>query len=321
LTVASAPLWLEENGFNPLQVEVTCIPLTGGVSATVIAATGKDIAVVVKQPHGVLAVADHWEADVNRSVSEAEALTYLNKLTPGEVPRLLHHDLANHILALELLPTNTRNWQDEIALSNVHPYLGRWAGALLARWHLGTVKTSVLTCPGEAFERFEQLRLRPFYEKVMSRVSEVSASMQRCADDLRGTRICLVSGDFAPKNIMVTPSGKAWALDLEVAHVGNPVFDQAFFLSFVVLSALRWPDLGSRLETLGDQFIAAYNAVAPRLLADQTSLIRHVGCLMLARTDGASPATFLNAGSRDDARIAAVAMLQEPEQGMWSWMR
>ena len=45
------------------------------------------------------------------------------------------------------------------------------------------------------------------------------------------------------KNMLIAP-GRRWELDFEVAHYGNPVFDLGFFLSFAVLSAIRWPELG-----------------------------------------------------------------------------
>ena len=38
-------------------------------------------------------------------------------------------------------------------------------------------------------------------------------------------------------------------LDFEVVHYGNPIFDLGFFLSFVVLSAVRWPALQRDLRS------------------------------------------------------------------------
>src|SRR4029450_13719150 len=104
-------------------------------------------------------------------------------------------------------------------------------------------------------------------------------------------RLCLVHGDYAMKNMLVGPSGR-WVLDFEVAHVGNPIFDLGFFLSFVVLSAIRWPELATDLRTLADGFLAAYRAGSP-FAQDDVALAGHTACLVLARTDGKSPALFL----------------------------
>ena len=48
-------------------------------------------------------------------------------------------------------------------------------------------------------------------------------------------------------------------LDFEVAHYGNPVFDLGFFLSFVVLSAVRWEPLAPELRALADGFLRGYD--------------------------------------------------------------
>ncbi len=82
----------------------------------------------------------------------------------------------------------------------------------------------------------------------MERRPELAAGIAPRLAELRSERRCLVHGDYAKKNMLVGPPGK-WVLDFEVAHYGNPVFDLAFFLSFVVLSAIRWPSSSSQPVT------------------------------------------------------------------------
>src|SRR5207253_2230411 len=82
---------------------------------------------------------------------------------------------------------------------------------------------------------------------------DVASAVGVCAEELRSIRRCVVDGDYAPKNMLVAPDGRAWVVDLEVAHIGNPIFDLAFFLSFVLLSAIQWPVLAPELRTLGDR--------------------------------------------------------------------
>src|SRR5262249_55767903 len=131
---------------------------------------------------------------------------------------------------------------------------------------------------------------------------------------------CLVDGDYAPKNMLLAPGGRAWVFDLEVAHIGNPVFDLAFFLSFVLLSAIRWPVLAGQLRELGDGFLAGYAAGGgDHVAGDAAALTAHTACLMLARTDGVSPAAFLDDQARDRVRAVATGLLQGPERGLWAW--
>ena len=48
----------------------------------------------------------------------------------------------------------------------------------------------------------------------------------------------LVLGDFSPKNILVHAGGLI-LLDFECAHAGDPAFDLGFFLSHLLLKAIR----------------------------------------------------------------------------------
>ena len=122
------------------------------------------------------------------------------------------------------------------------------------------------------------------------------------------------------KNVLVAPEGR-WVLDLEVAHYGNPVFDLAFFLSFVLLSAIRWPQIAAEMRALGDGFLAGYAAVAGTGFAGgEEAVTGHTACLVLARTDGKSPAQFLDDPSRDRARDVGIELLRAPEKGLWTWL-
>ena len=101
--------------------------------------------------------------------------------------------------------------------------------------------------PGfDDLEAFEQLRLRPFHETVIERRPELADGIEPLLEELRTDRRCFVHGDYSLKNMLVGPDGN-WVLDFEVAHHGNPVFDLGFFLSFVVLSAIRWEPLAPEL--------------------------------------------------------------------------
>ena len=294
--------------------------LSGGVSATVIAVKGDGVSVLLKQGLSRLRVADRWEASQDRTETEAAALQLLGDLTPGALPRVLAHDARDHVVAMELLPREARNWQAEIGAGRVRPEFGRWAGETLGhgmRVHAG----GRLSRGGStASTAFEELRLSPFHETVMERLPELAAAVGACAQELRSIRRCLVDGDYAPKNMLLAPGGRAWVFDLEVAHIGNPVFDLAFFLSFVLLSAIRWPALTEQLHQLGDGFLAATRrraATGSRPMPP--TLTAHTACLMLARTDGVSPAAFLDSGARERARAVATGLLQGPERGLWSW--
>ena len=243
----------------------------------------------------------------------------MRTITPGAVPRVLDSDPVEHILVIELLPADVLNWQAEIVEGRVHTDAGRWAGTTLGAWHAATSSREDVALAFDDFEAFEQQRLRPFHETVMERRPELASAIAPYVHELRSTRSCLVHGDYSMKNMLVGPSGR-WVVDFEVAHYGNPVFDIGFFLSFVVLSAVRWPALTAQLRSLGDEFLAGYAAAAGEGRAgDSASGTGHTACLVLARTDGKSPAQFIDAGLQERARDVGVSLLRAPARGLWAW--
>lgn len=308
----TAPAWARARDLapaGPVEVET----LEGGVSATVVALRYPGGGIVVKQALARLRVDDDWRATQERTATEAAAMRLCATLAPGTVPAVLAIDTESHVMAMELVE-GCANWQAEIGAGRVRSDVGAWAGETLATWHAATTgRRDVVERFGD-LESFEQQRLRPFHETVASRLPELADAIAPRADELRRDRTCLVHGDYAPKNMLVGPSGP-WVLDFEVAHHGNPLFDLAFFLSFVVLSALRWPGLEPDLRKLGEQFLDGYGRAGREV--EQHDLVAHTGCLILARTDGKSPALFHDAASRARSRDHGRAILLDPGRGLW----
>lgn len=316
LTPDTVGAWLVEQRLATAGKTLQVRELPGGISATVLAVRGAARALVVKQALSRLRVADEWFATQDRTATEAAAMTLCAGLTPGAVPAVLAVDPGAHVLAMELIE-DAENWQAAVARGVPHVELGPWAGEVLATWHRETLGRPDLAEAFGDLESFEQQRLRPFHETLMARRPESAGAIAPYRDALRSERLCLVHGDYAMKNMLVSPSGQ-WVLDFEVAHRGNPIFDLAFFLSFVVLSAIRWPPLRTELHELADGFLAAYRAASPFPL-DDAAIAGHTACLVLARTDGKSPAQFLDEPSRAAARDIGDAMLVAPERGLWAW--
>ena len=118
-------------------------------------------------------------------------------------------------------------------------------------------------------------------------------------------RTCLVHGDFSPKNVLVGDPG-LWIIDFEVAHLGDPSFDVAFLLSHLALKAIHLPASERDLLACADAFDGAYRGAAPPFpVAPAAYILGHVGCLMLARVDGKSPAEYLDGPSQARARTIA----------------
>jgi thiamine kinase-like enzyme len=124
-------------------------------------------------------------------------------------------------------------------------------------------------------------------------------------DSVWSHRLCLVHGDFSPKNLLVWP-GQLWLIDHEVGHFGDPAFDLGFFLTHLVAKAVHARAGCRHYLALAAEFWREYRGVLEStLLAAEIAdlkrrmLLNLAGCL-LARVDGKSPLEYL----ADDERRA-----------------
>ena len=131
-----------------------------------------------------------------------------------------------------------------------------------------------------------------------------SGAIGAVVEEMLDRRLCLVHGDFSPKNVLVGDGGALWLIDFEVAHAGDPAFDLGVHAQPPDAEgdppAGRVRALRARgLRLLG--FLRARRS-AVELAPDPTYVVLHTGCLMLARVDGKSPAEYLTESERLLAR-------------------
>jgi len=116
-------------------------------------------------------------------------------------------------------------------------------------------------------------------------------------------KLCLVHGDYSPKNVLVKGE-RPLLIDFEVAHHGDPVFDLAFFLTHLRLKAFHLPSHRDSFYEAIRRFWSAYTAAATFLNPDalEPRFIRHWGCVLLARLDGKSPVEYLRSMTKEVIR-------------------
>lgn len=289
----------------PLEVE----PLGGGVSSDIVAVSGPGVALVVKRALPRLKVERDWPADARRIVVEARALRFAHGLTPDAVPSVLDLDEEESVAALSLAPAGWVNWRDELLAGRVDVAVGSRLGELLAVWHDAEVPPE-LADP----EFFVQLRIDPFHRVVASSHPELATRVAAVAERLLERKLALVHGDFSPKNVLVGGDG-LWVLDWEVAHQGDPAFDVAFLLTHLLLKSIHRREGAAAYRAVAEAFLAAYGR-------DVEQLSENVGCLLLARVDGKSPAAYLRPRERESVRALGSSLLREPAAGILdAWER
>jgi 5-methylthioribose kinase len=282
-------------GADGLEVE----ELTGGVACAVFAVRGEGKCVVVKQALERFRVADEWLVPRERAVTEAQALELMARLAPGSVPPLLDSDPEAFALVIEEAPASWRPWKALLLEGTADLAVAARLGELLAALHSADADL------GRA-ESFEAQRVDPYLRTIQRRHPELSDRIGAYIHRLLATEQCVVHGDYSPKNVLVGDEG-LWVIDWEVAHRGDPAFDLAFLLNHLALKSIHRPQAAAGYDACAEAFLAAYGEIG-----DMPYVIGLVGCLMLARVDGKSPAEYLTEQEREQARSHGIALLSDP---------
>src|SRR5262249_57453838 len=113
-----------------------------------------------------------------------------------------------------------------------------WAGSVVGGVHEGSATSGVLVEPFRDHAVFVQLRVDPFYRRVQERRPEVAAAVEPLIGQMLSLQEALCHGDYSPKNILTHARGFT-LVDYETAHFGDPTMDLGFFLSHLILKAVK----------------------------------------------------------------------------------
>jgi Phosphotransferase enzyme family len=314
---------------------VSATELGGGVSNVVLSVDAPGLRAIVKQSLPRLRVQEEWLAKRERVLTEAEALRLAGRITPGAAPSVLDVHEESYTIVIDRAPDGWRTWKDDLLAGSADPAVAARLGELLAAWHRETESDGDVARRFSDLEAFEQLRIDPYHRAVVRRWPHLGRAIAGHIDALLRTRSCLVHGDFSPKNVLVgekrveasgfdDPSRPGrlsasppcvWIVDFEVAHVGEPVFDVAFMLNHLMLKALHRPADADAYRACAAVFWSTYQeASGPIMPFDRAHLVGHIGCLMLARVDGKSPAEYLTEAEQLAARALGSQMLLHPDE-------
>jgi aminoglycoside phosphotransferase (APT) family kinase protein len=278
-------------GPGPVQAE----SLGGGVSNVVLRVLSGDQTLVLKQSRRQLRTRDAWFSDLDRVYREQEVMKLLQPLLPElTVPQVLHVDRANYVFAMSHAPADARVWKADLLAGTVDMKVAERAGSVLGTMHETTAKAApTLTALADA-SVFIQLRVDPFYRCIQKRRPEVGPAVGRIVDRMLSTSNALCHGDYSPKNILVHARGFT-LVDYETAHLGDPSMDLGFFLSHIILKAVKNSSQRDQFFELTRTFWRAYEAAVSFLPLDvlESRAVEHFGVCLLARIDGTSPVDYL----------------------------
>ena len=311
--------------------------LSGGVSNVVLRVAvphGTDF--VVKQSRAQLRTQAAWFSQPERIWRERDVLETLADCTPpGLVPKLLFEDRDNFLIAMEAIPREHVVWKTCLLNEEVDPVIARQLGDVLAMIHARTANEASLSQRLGDRTIFDELRLDPFYRFVAARHSELRPALERLVDETMATRVCLVLGDFSPKNILIinenhdahespdsSPTPRMALVDFETGHFGDPAFDLGFFLSHLLLKTIRSVARADLFFEMIRTFWTAYRTTLSRvtlpdampLAAYERRIVPHLAACMRARVDGKSPVDYLTNEAQSLVRQSTTNWLLSPPE-------
>ena len=347
LTAESAGAYLLATGRVAPAEPLAVRELAGGVSNIVLLVElpSRRERLVLKQARGQLRVKEEWLCSVERIWREVETLRICGDLlgpmrnsecrardagSAGSsivaafqpvVPEVLWEDRENYCFAMTAAPAGHKTWK-ELLLAGVLPLslgiataCGQMLGALHARsWGNGEIAGRL-----EDRAYFDQLRIDPYYRQIAKVYPDLAPQIQQLIDSVWSHRLCLVHGDFSPKNLLVW-EGHVMLIDFEVGHYGDPAFDLGFLFTHLLLKAIwGWAKRDAYLR-LATAFWNAYSqqlsTAIPQAEIDhleRRAMQNLAGC-MLARIDGKSPVEYLSDAKREAARELSRRWLVRPPQ-------
>lgn len=289
--------------------------LAGGVSnRTVYVGRASGEQWVLKQALAKLRVQVEWLSPPERIGREAMGMRWLGKLLPaGSVPELIFEDPEHFLLAMSAVPEPHRNWKSMLldgALSGDH--VDQFA-RLLASMHHGS-RTEEAAAAFDDRSYFESLRLEPYYQYTAQKVPMAARFLEALVEETRATRLCIVHGDFSPKNILVHGE-RLVLLDHEVIHFGDPAFDIGFSMTHLLAKAIHVQSAMFLEAAL--RYWRRYCDADPMWASGlEARGVRHTIACLLARVDGRSPLEYLSLAERDEQRTFALSLMTNPPASM-----
>jgi len=296
LEINTAAEYLHSRGIETAGARIS--ELGGGVSNAVVLVEGDGQHFILKQALEKLRVRDDWFSDRGRIFRESAALTWAAAHLPdGSVPQILFEDRENFLFAMTAAPPDAQTWKSLLLSGEFNAgTVERVARMLAAMVRAGWRDAESERLFGDQTV-FDQLRLDPYYRTTAARHPALAPHFARLIRESCARRVSVVHGDWSPKNFLVS-AGTVMAIDFEVVHFGDPAFDTAFLLNHLLLKSFYRPQWSGELTRLALRFWEVYCAGIPAG-GDwiEAATLAHLGCLLLARIDGKSPAEYITAPS------------------------
>ncbi|HEV8607628.1 MAG TPA: phosphotransferase [Tepidisphaeraceae bacterium] len=303
----------QTNRISPTEIPQIQI-LRGGVSnKTVLVKRSNNQSWVLKQALPKLRVEVDWFSDPARIHREALALKILPSLSPpNTITPLIFEDPANHLLAMQAVDEPHDNLKTLFMSAQIDPNHLQQFGHIIGVIHSNSTGRSDLAQLFDDRSFFESLRIEPYYRYTAQQVPQAASTLNHLIQTTHSRRLCLVHGDYSPKNILVN-NHKLILLDHEVIHFGDPAFDLGFALAHLLSKAHHFPAQRLAFAAATQTFWTSYtNAIqsAPWRTDIESHAAFHAVACLLARVAGRSKLEYLTQEERQKQMNLAIHLLQ-----------
>ena len=293
--------------------------LGGGVSNLVARVRARRGTWIIKQALPKLRVKDEWLAAQSRIFVETACLRLIRNLVDDHpAPAVVSEDRQDFACALEYAGDSSRTWKQTLLSGLVNSDVTMRVAKILTQQHKATWGNERVKTDFEDTSNFYQLRLDPYLATTARVHPDLKKQLGEVTEFLAKERLCLVHGDFSPKNVLLLPDGRIWVIDWEAAHYGNPVFDIAFCTNHLLLKAVHLNSNECLAEAQG-LWTAYWEGLGSGHLEGEA--VRTLAALMLARVDGKSPVEYLSPSERETARRVSRTLVRDREEDFSSLKR
>lgn len=295
---------------------IRVVPLSGGVSSTILKVEGNAGTFCIKQALPSLKVSRTWKAPVERVYAEIAWLELAQTIVPGCCPRILGVDhLTNSFVMSYLPPEKFVNWKAELMSGRVNLSFAESVGKTVARIHSVTAHDQAIEKDFANDSNFLALRLDPYLLEVARQHPELAAPLRLRVQEIQSLKLALVHGDMSPKNILAGTDGPI-ILDAECACYSDPAFDAAFCLNHLLLKSVA-------VQGRSAEMLRAFDACAEAYLSEiswepkkalEYRVASLIPMLLLARISGKSPVEYLSEPQKRAIFAMAVPLVHQPPQ-------
>jgi len=269
---------------------------------------------VVKQALPKLRVAVDWYSSPERIHREALGLQWLKALGLA-VPEVRFEDPDHHLLAMDAVPEPNVNWKSDLLGGRIDLLYVRSFSEMLVLMHANSFNRRAELQPiFKDTSYFESLRIEPYYAYTAQQVPSVSTFIKRVIDATRANAICLVHGDYSPKNVLIH-DGALILLDHEVAHWGDPAFDLGFSMTHLLSKANHVEAKRTEFQQAAMTYWATYwTGVAhqPWVEGLERRAVESTLACLVARVAGRSRLEYLTEAERSRQLAAVIELMATP---------